>query len=148
DASHSRSSGLAQQLQGIVDGLGRAVQHLAWELRPTALDDLGLHTALLHYVERWSEHSKIEVDFQNIGLESGRVPSPIETTIYRIVQEALTNVLKHAQAERVSIILECTNDRVLAIVEDNGCGFDAEAMMTSSEAERYLGLLGMQERAA
>jgi signal transduction histidine kinase len=148
DAPHGCSSGLAQQLQDIVDGLGRAVHHLAWELRPTALDDLGLHTALLHYVERWSEHSNIEVDFQSIGLESHRVPSHIETTIYRIVQEALTNVLKHAKAERVSLILERHNDHMLAIVEDDGCGFDAEAMMTSSHAERYLGLLGMQERAA
>ena len=148
DASHGRSSGVAQQLQDIVDGLGRAVQHLTWELRPTALDDLGLQTTLLHYVERWTEHSKIEVDFQSIGLESHRVPSHIETTMYRIVQEALTNVLKHAQAERVSLILERTKDRVLAIVEDNGCGFDTEAMLTSAHAERSLGLLGMQERAA
>jgi signal transduction histidine kinase len=148
EASHGRSSRLWKQLQDIVDGLGRAVHHLAWELRPTALDDLGLHATLLNYVERWSEHSKIEVDFQSTGLESYRVPSHIETTMYRIVQEALTNVLKHAQAERVSLILERHHDRVCAIVEDNGCGFDAEAMMTSAHVERSLGLLGMQERAA
>jgi signal transduction histidine kinase len=148
EAAHGRSSGQAQQLQDIVDGLGHAVQHLAWELRPTALDDLGLHTALLHYVERWSEYANIEVDFQSIGFESHRVPSHIETTIYRIVQEALTNVLKHAKAERVGLILQRTNDRVLVIVEDDGCGFDAEAMMTSAPTKRSLGLLGMQERAA
>jgi len=148
EASHGHFSGLAQQLQETVNGLGRAVHHLAWELRPTALDDLGLYTALLHYVERWSEYSNLEVDFQSTGLESHRLPSHIETTVYRIVQEALTNVFKHAQAECVSLILERHNDRVLAIVEDNGCGFDAEAMMASSQTERYLGLLGMQERAA
>jgi signal transduction histidine kinase len=148
EASHGHSSGHAKQLQDIIDGLGRAVHHLAWELRPTALDDLGLHTALLHYIERWSEHSNIEVDFQSLGLESHRLLSHIETTIYRIVQETLTNVLKHAKAERVSLILQRNNDRVLAVVEDDGCGFDAEAMMTSSHVERYLGLLGMQERAA
>jgi signal transduction histidine kinase len=148
DASHGRSSGLARQLQDIVDGLGRAVQHLAWELRPSALDDLGLHTALLHYVERWSAHANIEVDFQSIGLESHRLPSHIETTMYRIVQEALTNVLKHAKGERVSLILECSNSRVLAVVEDDGCGFDIEAVLTSAHTERSLGLLGMQERAA
>jgi signal transduction histidine kinase len=72
----------------------------------------------------------------------------LETTLYRIVQEALTNVLRHAHAERVSVILEHRHDHVLAIVEDNGQGVDVESVMNSASAEPRLGLLGMRERIA
>jgi PAS domain S-box-containing protein len=137
-----------KDLQELTDLLGREVHHLALELRPTALDDLGLHTALMNYAEGWSGRSGIEIDFQSIGLDSERLPPAIETAVYRVVQEALTNVLKHAQARRVSVVLQRFSNQVLAVVEDDGRGFDAEALMGSAEAEGRLGLLGMQERAA
>jgi len=75
-------------------------------VRPAALDDLGLHTALSNYVEQWSEHTGITIDFHSLGLEKQRISPQIESTVYRIVQEALTNVLKHARAKRVSVIVE------------------------------------------
>jgi PAS domain S-box-containing protein len=137
-----------KDLQELTDLLGREVHHLALELRPTALDDLGLHTALMNYAEGWSGRSGIEIDFQSIGLDSERLSPAIETAVYRVVQEALTNVLKHAQARRVSVVLQRFSNQVLAVVEDDGRGFDAEALMGSAEAEGRLGLLGMQERAA
>ena len=137
-----------QQLQELADLIGREMHHLALELRPTALDDLGLQTALGNYVEEWSGRSGVGVDFHSTGLDEKRLPSPIETALYRVVQEGLTNVLKHAQARRVSLILQCSSDQVLAIVEDDGRGFDAEAAISTRGPRGRLGLLGMRERVA
>lgn len=137
-----------QQLQRLTNELGQEVHHLAWELRPTALDDWGLPTALSNYVEEWSERSDIPVDFHSIGLDQERLAPEIEATIYRAAQEALTNILRHAEAHRVSLILERRPDHVVAIVEDDGRGFDAEAVMDTTETKRWLGLLGMKERVA
>ncbi|HEX8847503.1 MAG TPA: PAS domain S-box protein [Pyrinomonadaceae bacterium] len=135
-------------LQEYTDQLGQAVHSIAWELRPTALDDLGLHTALGNYLEKWSERSGKAVQFHLNGFNGQRLSTQIETTIYRIIQEALTNVLKHARAECISLILERRNNHVLAILEDDGCGFDVEAVINATESERKLGLLGMRERLA
>jgi PAS domain S-box-containing protein len=137
-----------QQLQELADLIGKEVHHVALELRPTALDDFGLHTTLVNYVEEWSERSGVGVDFHSTGLDGKRLPSPIETALYRMVQEGLTNVLKHAQARRVSLIIQCSPDQVLAILEDDGRGFDADAAISSRGPRGRLGLLGMRERVA
>jgi signal transduction histidine kinase len=102
---------------------------------------LGLETALSNYVEKWSDRNSISLDFHS-GLDKLRLPAPVETTVFRIVQEALTNVLKHAQANRVSVMLEYRNDELLVIVEDNGRGFQP-----GTERDG-LGLLGIHERVA
>jgi PAS domain S-box-containing protein len=136
-----------QQLQELADLMGKEVHQLALELRPTALDDLGLHTALGNYVEAWSERSRVEVDFHSTGLDGDRLVPPLETALYRVAQEALTNVLKHAQARRVSLILRRSRDQVLLVVEDDGRGLDLEGGLKAAAAGR-LGLLGMQERLA
>jgi PAS domain S-box-containing protein len=135
-----------QGLQALTDLIGREVHSLALELRPTALDDLGLEAALANYAEGWSERSGIEVDFHGNGLDGVRLPVLIETALYRLVQEALTNVLKHAAAQRVSVVLQRTPGQVSAVVEDDGRGFDADSAPAASAAERRLGLLGMRER--
>ena len=101
-------------------------------MRPTALDDLGLHSALLNHVEEWSERSRVEVDFQSSGLEQRRLDPELETAVYRIVQEALTNVVRHARARHVGIVLECRQDHLVVIVEDDGEGFEVEAVMASA----------------
>jgi PAS domain S-box-containing protein len=134
-----------QNLQDLADLMGKQVHRLALELRPTALDDLGLYLALVNYVEVWSENSGTAVDFQSTGLQAERLPSPLETALYRVVQEALTNILKHARARRVSLILHRSPDQVSAVIEDDGHGFDTEAGL---RAAGRLGLLGMQERLA
>lgn len=138
-----------QRLLKITDELVQEVHHLAWELRPAALDDLGLQTALANYITQWSERAEIVVDFHSANLDQQRLPPEIETTVYRIVQEALTNVLKHAHAGRVSIIVECRQNFVHAIIEDNGSGFEAERVLSGTHGGGgRLGLLGMQERVA
>jgi signal transduction histidine kinase len=124
----------------------REAHRLAWELRPAVLDDLGLEAALQRYLSGWSEHGGAAVDFHSHGLERQRLPLELETVFYRVTQEALTNVSRHAKARRVSVLLERQTDRVSLIVEDNGVGFDADAVLQSSEIPDKLGLLGMQER--
>jgi PAS domain S-box-containing protein len=135
-----------QGLQALTDLIGREVHQLALQLRPTALDDLGLQAALANYVEGWSERSGIEVDFHGTGLDGVRLPVLIETALYRVVQEALTNVLKHSAAQRVSVVLQRSPGQVSAVVEDDGRGFDVESAPATGNAERRLGLLGMRER--
>ena len=81
--------------------LDRDVDHLVWELRPTALDDLGLRAALANYMQDWSKRVGIAAELHTSGLLDDRLPSETETTLYRIAQEALTNVAKHARATNV-----------------------------------------------
>ncbi len=137
-----------RQLQELTNQLAHDVHNLAADLRPTALDDLGLHTALSNYLEEWSDRTKIRADFHCNGLIKERLPRQIETAVYRIVQEALTNVVKHANAQNASVILEYRGNRVQAIIEDDGIGFDAERMLSATNEDRRLGLVGMQERVA
>jgi PAS domain S-box-containing protein len=137
-----------QQLRELGDRMGREAHDLALQLRPTALDDLGLQAALAQYVETWAHRAGIEADLHYAGLENGRLPPEMETAVYRIVQEALTNIAKHAKANRVSVILERRNEQLLVIVEDNGVGFNSEQEKHARQVQRRLGLLGMQERLA
>jgi signal transduction histidine kinase len=92
--------------------------------------------------------TEIEVDFVSAGLEGSRLPSQIETTLYRIVQEAMNNVYKHASATSVSVSVERRGEDVIAIVEDNGRGFDRDALEQGSDQQRHIGIAGMRERAA
>ena len=140
-ATTSPHSDHLQKLLTLTDQIGRDVHHLAMELRPTALDDLGLVEALANYVETWTERSGVEIDYHTEGLSEDRLPSMIETALYRVVQEALTNVFRHAEASRVSIVLQRTEEFISAVIEDNGRGFDAE-----SATSYRLGILGMRER--
>jgi signal transduction histidine kinase len=134
------------RLEGLAEGLMRDIHRLAWELRPSALDDLGLELALRRYTEEWSEKSGVPLDFHSDGLDGERLPLEFETALYRVAQEALTNVLRHANAHRVSLLLERRGGFVSLIVEDDGHGFDADAIMQAPAAEAKLGLLGMIER--
>jgi signal transduction histidine kinase len=136
-----------KQLQGVTETVGREVHDMALRLRPTALDDLGLLRTLSNYIDEWSQRARIEVDFHSSGWDGHRLPPHIETTIYRIVQEALTNVVKHANATRVSLILDRRADQAVVIIEDNGTGFDSSGANKPGASKR-LGLIGMKERAA
>jgi signal transduction histidine kinase len=145
NGSESLNKGLLQ-LQRLTERLVDDAHHLAWELRPVALDDLGLEMAISNYVDKWSERNSISLDFHS-SLDKRRLSPPVEIAVYRIVQEALTNVLKHAQASRVSVMLEYRNDELLVIVEDNGRGFQPEVPLTVNE-RGGLGLVGIRERVA
>lgn len=140
------SNSLLRKLQDIAGGLSEEVRTLARRLRPPSLDDLGLQGALANCISEYSRLSGMHVDFHCNGLLSKRLPDLIETTVYRIVQESLTNVRKHGEATNVSVIVECRRNRVRAIVEDNGRGFDADMFLKTPSQGHGLGLLGMIER--
>jgi signal transduction histidine kinase len=124
----------------------RHTHRLAWELRPPALGDLGLEMALQRYTVEWSEVSVIPVDFHTHGFDEQRLAPELETVLYRVTQEALTNIARHAQARQVSLLLECRADLVSLIIEDDGRGFDPQAAIEHRSASDRLGLLGMEER--
>ena len=130
------------QLRELVVTTLQDVRRLAVELRPKALDDFGLVPALERLVETFNKQTGMQVDLEpRLGDE--RLPSEVETALYRIMQEALTNVVKHAQANHVSIVLARREGSVTALIEDDGRGF------TPGETrEDGLGILGMQERIA
>jgi signal transduction histidine kinase len=121
------------------------VDFIVWQLRPTALDDLGLAAALADYVNTWSAHFGVGAELHQRGMEPGRLTDEIETAIYRILQEALNNIAKHAAARHVDILLEGRSDHVSLIVEDDGAGIDEK---TVGSGDRRLGVIGMRERAA
>jgi len=127
--------------------MSREVHRLSWELRPTALDDLGLEGAIANYLEKWSEHSNMEVDFAG-NLRGRRLSAPIEITLYRVLQEAMTNVAKHANAERIGVVLEADTSEVRLIVEDDGAGFRQQDVAVPGSQPTGFGLLGIRERLA
>ena len=133
-----------RELRAAAEQVGQEVHQLATELRPIALDALGLSRALSGYLAAWSDRSGIAVDFFSSGIDEPRMPKPVETSLYRIVQEATNNVLKHASAKSVSVSIERRSDSVLGIVEDDGSGFDFEELQLRGTTR--IGIAGMQER--
>jgi signal transduction histidine kinase len=117
------------------------VRRLAVELRPKALDDFGLVPALERLTDSFAEQTGIGAHLES-RLPESRLPSETETVLYRVVQEALTNVVKHAQADNVSVLLHSKQGRVAVVIEDDGRGF-----ADGGETEG-IGLLGMRERVA
>ncbi len=145
DAAPAGLAAHIARLEAISQQLDRDVDHLVWQLRPTSLDDLGLRAALTNYVQDWSKRVDIPAELHLSGLLDERLPADAETTLYRIAQEALTNVARHARATRVDVLLERQGDVVLLTVEDNGVGFEPAAAEAAADG---FGLLGMHERAA
>jgi signal transduction histidine kinase len=130
-----------------MEQLGKMLHRIAWELRPPAIDELGLKKALGSYIVDWSEQCGTDVDFHCDDPNIDDVPSEIGTAIYRIVQEALTNIVKHAgQPTDVSVVISCVNATLQVIIEDNGCGFDVGANTAKTGGYHGLGLDGMHER--
>lgn len=123
------------------------VHHLATELRPSLLDDLGLVAAIGKYTREYSSKMNIKVDTHISGLSDKRLPSEIEVAVYRIIQEALTNVAKYSNTKHASVILRYKEGTLIAIIEDNGTGFDVSRVMALAN-EKQLGLFGMYERAS
>jgi signal transduction histidine kinase len=118
------------------------VRVMAWQLRPSMLDDLGLTSALQRYIDDYQQRYAIKVDFVFNGMDE-RLPVEMETSIYRIIQESLTNIARHAQASTASVMIDRRRSTVRLIVEDNGVGLDLQAVSGKS-----LGLQGIRERAA
>ncbi|MFW6330563.1 MAG: ATP-binding protein [Gemmatimonadota bacterium] len=131
-----------RELAETADGLRRYAQGL----RPPALDELGLGPAIESHVRHVAETSAVPVELKVEGV--GRLDAPeAELALYRIVQEAITNAVRHSQARQIRVTLERCNGAVLAMVQDDGVGFDVDAVMADHDGKHGLGLFGMRERA-
>ncbi len=143
-----RSAPEAPALTEVITLLGRVlsqVRALSLNLRPAVLDDLGLVPALRWYVHRRAARTGLSIRLDADPL-AGRLPAPLETTCFRVVQEALTNVVRHARAHTVSVELRQRPQQLELVIRDDGQGFDVAAARQRAAAGESLGLLGMQER--
>jgi PAS domain S-box-containing protein len=139
-----------QRLREHLEGLGESLHRVARQLRPTSLDDLGLHAALTILTKDWSAQYAIATDF-HCRCDLGDLDEELRTTIYRVVQEALTNVAKHAiGAAVVSILVDRGSGLLRLTIEDNGCGFEPNDPVRFRRANSIsgIGLAGMKERVA
>lgn len=127
---------------GTLDGIHNAI----YELRPSLLDDLGLAAAVGLHAEKSLKEAGIQVKLETVD-EERRLPIDVETALFRIFQEASTNIIRHAHADSVRVGIHLEESSAILAVEDNGSGFDINAVMNSDEKESGLGLLGMRERA-
>jgi signal transduction histidine kinase len=135
-----------RRLRKYLDQMGKTLHRVAFELRPTSINELGLTAALTNYTSEWSARCGIEVDFHCADGSLERLSEEVSTTVYRVVQEALTNVLKHAAtATAVSIISSRTQTMLRLTIEDDGGGFDPAAIGPPGRFNG-LGLAGMRER--
>lgn len=121
------------------------VHTMAVRLRPSVLDDLGLAAALRSYAKEYTENTGIPVEMQLLGM-SHRLTPELETVLYRVIQEALTNVARHSNATSCRVTLRRKEQVVQGVIEDNGQGFDSQTVMLSDEKGHGLGLHGMKER--
>lgn len=133
-------------LERLAEQVAREVHEVAVALRPPALDRLGLRRTLQAHLEEWAARYGVACDFQAVNVDGERFPAEVETTLFRTVQEGLTNVARHAGAARVSLILERRPGSVGVILEDDGRGFDVEMAAAGAASAGRVGLLGMRER--
>jgi len=143
DANHSEAvHELIAELKGTTNEIQDNLHQLAVNLRPASLDHLGLVTAVQQYVDEFSQQYGIQVEFEAIGMEGKRLHIQTETALFRVIQESLTNIVLHAQATHVDVLINLQDCQVITIVEDNGVGF----LPTSPNFDDHLGLFGMRER--
>ncbi len=147
NGAHDLPAGLRRELERMIRDLIAEVHRLAWGMRPSILDDYGLDSALARHIEEMSRHSGLEIDYQYTqppGL--GRLPSRVEVTLYRVAQEAITNIVRHAAASRASVVVIQQRSDIVMLVEDDGKGIRPDLMRT--RGSKSLGLTGMKERVA
>jgi signal transduction histidine kinase len=139
------------RVRGQVDRIAQAVHRISWELRPAAIDELGLTSALDNYVAEWSAQFGVPVDLHCDSGKLDSLPEDVRMTVYRVVGEALTNVCKHARgATAVSIVINREPSLLRLTITDDGCGFDPGPIVEDAAKSPAdgLGLIGMQERLA
>ena len=140
--------GLDEPIQGIQEiakRIDETVDFLAWELRPNSVTEIGLVRAVENYLKQWSAQFGIPAHSTAVKLSDNRLNEYAEINLYRILQESLNNVAKHAEASRVDVLLENRGEEVVMIVEDDGRGFEVKEKANTGAG---LGLIGMGERAA
>ena len=141
---------IQQRLNGmksLAAELGRDINRLATEIRPTSIDDLGIQKAIESLLEGWSENTSFKY-YLHLSPKEMRLPKAVETTLYRVLQEILTNVVRHAEASKVGVILNVSDVQVSMIVEDDGRGFPTNGAEATDSPAMRLGLLGIRERLA
>ena len=141
DGDRSAPTAIASALE-MLACINQDVDFIAWELRPAALDELGLARVLETYVKEWSRHAGLPAVFHARPGNLQRFAPEVEASIYRIAQEALNNVVKHARARSANVLLELRGENLALVVEDDGVGFQPAA-----RDETMIGLTGMRERA-
>ncbi|HHV64915.1 MAG TPA: HAMP domain-containing sensor histidine kinase [Peptococcaceae bacterium] len=132
------------ELRNLASTTLKEVHRLAVELRPTVLDDIGLIPAIERFNQTYARNYNIDIDFHVQQKNKERLSGEVETALYRIVQEGLTNIVKYAKAKNVSVLLDIRDTCVKLIVEDDGVGFDVEKVGYAED--RHLGIAGMKER--
>jgi PAS domain S-box-containing protein len=145
-----RDRGRFRLLRLRLEQMGQTLHQVAWELRPASIDELGLASALGNYISEWSGQYGIDADL-HCGADLEALPDEVRTTIYRVVQEGLTNVARHArEATSVSVVIDRAASTIRLMIDDNGCGFDAAKSGDKSGdwsgGRGGLGLAGMRER--
>jgi two-component system sensor histidine kinase UhpB len=133
--------------QNVATKLLENLRKIIWDLRPSILDDLGLLAAIRWFARSNLEKAGVKVDFSATN-DITRLPSSLETMLFRIAQEAISNILRHANASRVSIKLWVAGQQIWMEIKDDGCGFDMEKTAGAAVDRKQLGLLGIQERAS
>ncbi len=123
------------------------IRRLARGLRPAVLDDAGLIPALERFLEDVRSIQDVEASLELACPDDSRLPTDVETTLYRIAQEAVTNAIRHGAASRIRLIIRCHGDTVTLVVEDNGCGFDSTVERPKDDGDGFFGLSSIRERA-
>lgn len=136
-----------ERLHAVARATLEEIHKVIFDLRPRVLDDLGLAPAVAGYLDSHLRALGIEATLEAHGLEA-RLPAEIETAVFRIIQEGITNVVKHAGARRVRVCIDFSGSLLVMFIEDDGAGFDPQAVLTTSDVRHGLGLLGIRERVA
>lgn len=134
-------------MKKLATSLGLDVNRLATDIRPSSIDDLGIQKAIESLLESWSETTSIKY-YLHLSPKDVRLPKPVETALYRVLQETLANVVRHAEASNVGVMFAVANGQASLIVEDNGRGFPADYDESANSPALRLGLLGIRERLA
>jgi PAS domain S-box-containing protein len=150
---HTRDDADSSQAVEDIAKISNALQHaintvrnLAYDLRPPEIDDLGLVQAIFHYCEDFSDRTALAVDFSSAGLENTTLDSDTEINLYRLIQEGLNNIHKHAEARRATVKLVKAYPNIILRIKDDGKGFDVNARRAVSTHEKRMGLQSMEER--
>lgn len=133
--------------KSIASAIDSEVGFLSSELRPTGLDDLGLVQTLEQFIDGWSQHFNTRAELHSSGMEEVEMPSSVAINVYRIAQEALNNISKHANATLTNLLIENQDGTLTLIIEDNGVGFDPAELSAKTNGHGHMGLIGMRERA-
>lgn len=133
-----------EELEGIAREVDEGIDFLAWEMRPAALDHMGLVAALERFVKQWSHYSGIDGELIGSTIRKARFAPDVEINLYRLAQEALNNIQKHSKATKVEVMVERRDDSLVLVIEDNGKGFNPNSRTAGKKGQ---GLTGMRERA-